>query len=32
MLDGSDAAELFITTDTGDVEGSLLTEKVFIVE
>ncbi len=26
-----DAAEIFIKTDTGDVEGSLLTEKVFIV-
>lgn len=30
-LDGSDAAEIFITTDTGNVEGSLLSEKVFIV-
>ncbi len=28
-LDGSDAAEIFIKTDTGDVTGSLLTDKVF---
>ena len=28
----SDAEELFITTDTGDVEGSLLTNKVFIIQ
>ena len=27
-----DAAELFIETDTGSVKGSLLTEKIFIVE
>ena len=27
-----DAAELFIETDTGHVKGSLLTEKIFIVE
>ena len=27
----ADAAEIFIITDTGDVEGSLLSEKVFIV-
>lgn len=26
-----DAAEIFVKTDTGDVEGSLLSEKVFIV-
>lgn len=31
-LDSSDAAELFITTSTGDVEGSLLTDKVFITK
>lgn len=31
-LDRSDAAELFITTSTGDVEGSLLTDKVFITK
>lgn len=30
-LDGSDAAELFIITDTGDVEGSLRSEKVFLI-
>ena len=30
-LDSCDAAEIFIETDTGDVEGSLLSEKVFIV-
>ena len=29
-LEGCDAAELFLETDTGDVVGSLLTEKVFI--
>lgn len=29
-LDGCDAAEIFITTDTGDVWGSLLSDKVFI--
>ena len=31
-FDGSDAAKIFVETDTGDVEGSLLTEKVFITE
>ena len=31
-LAGCDAAELFVTTDTGDVNGSLLTEKVFIAQ
>lgn len=31
-LDGSDAAEIFVKTDTGDVTGSLLTEKVFITQ
>jgi len=30
-FDGSDASEIFVVTDTGDVEGSLLSEKVFIV-
>lgn len=30
-FDGSDAAEIFVKTDTGDVEGSLLSEKVFVV-
>ena len=25
-----DAAEIFVETDTGDVKGSLLSEKVFI--
>lgn len=29
-FDGMDAAELFIETDTGDVVGSLLSDKVFI--
>ena len=29
-LDGCDANEIFITTDTGDVRGTLLTDKVFI--
>ena len=32
MLDRSDAAELFVTTTTGKVEGSLLTDKVFIAK
>lgn len=31
-LDGSDAAEIFIETNTGDVSGSLLTDKVFITQ
>ena len=31
-LDRSDAAELFIMTSAGDVEGSLLTNKVFIIK
>lgn len=31
-LDGCDAAELFMTADTGDVKGSLLSEKVFITK
>ena len=30
-LERSDASEIFIETDTGDVEGSLLTDKIFIV-
>lgn len=29
-IDSSDGGEIFIETDTGDVTGSLLTEKVFI--
>ena len=29
-LEGCDAAELWLKTSTGDVEGSLLTEKIFI--
>ncbi len=29
-FDGSDANEIFVETDTGDVKGSLLTDKVFI--
>ena len=29
-LDGCDASEIVIKTDTGDVTGTLLTEKVFI--
>lgn len=29
-FDGCDAAEIYVKTDTGDVTGSLLTEKVFI--
>ena len=31
-FDGSDAAEIFVKTDTGDVTGSLLTDKVFITQ
>ena len=31
-FDGCDAAEIFIQTDTGDVEGSLLSDKIFITE
>ena len=31
-FDGSDAAEIFVKTDTGDVTGSLLTDKVFIAQ
>lgn len=31
-LDGCDAAEIFIKTDTGDITGSLLTDKVFITQ
>ncbi len=31
-FDGSDAGEIYIKTNTGDVEGSLLSEKVFIVK
>jgi len=30
-FDGCDAAELFVKTDTGDVTGTLLSEKIFIV-
>lgn len=31
-FDGSDAAEIFVKTDTGDVSGTLLSDKVFITE
>ncbi|MBE7087439.1 MAG: DUF4097 domain-containing protein [Clostridiales bacterium] len=31
-FDGSDAAKIFVKTNTGDVKGSLLTDKVFITE
>ena len=31
-FDGCDAGELFIQTSTGNVEGSLLSEKIFIVD
>lgn len=31
-FDGCDAAEIFVKTDTGDVTGSLLSNKVFVVE
>lgn len=31
-FDRCDAGEIFVTTDTGDVTGSLLTEKVFLAQ
>jgi len=31
-LDSADAAEIFMETDTGDVTGTLLTDKVFITQ
>ncbi len=31
-FDGCDAAEIFVGTDTGDVSGTLLSEKVFITK
>ncbi len=31
-FDGADAAEIFVKTDTGDVKGSFLTDKVFIAQ
>ena len=31
-FDGADAAEIFAKTSTGDVTGSFLTDKVYIVE
>ncbi len=31
-FDGADAKELFVKTSTGDVKGTLLSEKVFIVQ
>ena len=31
-FDGCDAAELYVLTDTGDVSGSLLSDKVFLVK
>ncbi len=31
-FDGCDAAEILVNTDTGDVTGSLLSEKVFLTE
>ncbi len=30
-FEGCDAGELFVTTDTGDVTGSLLSDKIFVV-
>ena len=32
QFDGCDAAEIFVRTDTGDVAGSLLTDKVFVTK
>lgn len=31
-FDGSDAAEIYVKTSTGDVKGTLLSEKVFLAE
>ena len=31
-FDGCDAAEIFIETDTGDVRGSLLADKIFVIQ
>lgn len=31
-FDGCDAAEIFVKTDTGDVTGTLLSDKAFVVE
>lgn len=31
-FDGSDATEIFVKTDTGDVTGSLLSEKIFFAQ
>ena len=31
-MDACDAAEIVVKTDTGDVTGTLLTEKVFMVK
>ena len=31
-FDNSDATEIFVETDTGNVTGSLLTDKVFITQ
>lgn len=31
-FDGCDATEIFVETDTGNVKGSLLTDKVFIAQ
>ncbi len=31
-FDGSDAAEIYVKTSTGDVKGTLLSEKVFLTE
>ena len=30
-FEASDAASIFVETDTGDVKGSLLSEKIFII-
>ena len=32
IFEGADAAEIFVVTDTGDVKGSLLSDKVFITK
>lgn len=32
MFDSCDAAEILVKTDTGDIKGSLLSDKVFITQ
>jgi len=32
VFEGCDAGEIYVDTDTGDVSGTLLSDKVFIVK